>query len=118
VPNCHNTTLYTSDSDKVMLHRLPVDKQQRNGWIRQLQNVRANLIINDNTRACSVHFVNLDSSNLPTLFPSKPPKEVKCRRLLDLQITDISDCTRIAASLSEECADALLISPKPNHTLP
>jgi hypothetical protein len=101
----------------VMLHRLPADKKRRNGWIRQLQNVRANLIINDNTRICSVHFVNADSSNLPTLFPSKPHKEVKCRRLLNRQITGISDCTRTAASLSEECADALLNLPKPNHII-
>lgn len=38
-------------------------------WISRLKNVRANLIVNDNTRVCSCHFEGeFNDSSVPTIF--------------------------------------------------
>ena len=65
-------------------------KAVRQSWLRQLRNVRANLIIGSNTRVCRNHFPpdsfdsngKLRSDAVPSIFPSKPVKEVKKRRTL------------------------------------
>lgn len=77
----------------MFLLRIPSSKARkvvRQSWLRQLRNVRANLNIGDNTRICRRHFADecFDSSgtlrpdSVPTIFPSKPVKEMPKRRTL------------------------------------
>ena len=87
VPGCSNTSAsINDDGTKVILHRFPMaeSKQQiKNQWIKRLRNVRANLIVNDNTRVCSCHFDGeFNDFSVPTIFPSKPKKPSKERRPL------------------------------------
>ena len=53
VPGCSNTSAtLTEEGGKVTLHRLPMAESRsyiKQQWIRHLRNVRANLIVNDNT---------------------------------------------------------------------
>ncbi|XP_062609965.1 uncharacterized protein LOC134271769 [Saccostrea cucullata] len=52
-------------------------------WIQRLRHVRANLVVKDHTRVCSVHFEGtFTEESIPTIFPSKPKKETKSRRPL------------------------------------
>lgn len=88
MPGCSNTSsTLTPDGKKVTLHRLPMAESKvhiKQQWIRRLRNVRGNLIVNDNTRVCSEHFEGqLTETSVPTIFPSKPLKDVpKPRRPL------------------------------------
>jgi hypothetical protein len=85
VPLCSNHTGKVMDTGEVItLHRIPQAdnrKSLRKEWIKRLKNVRQNLIINDNTRVCSAHFLeyNVTPMAFPSIFPSKP--------LLDKQIS-------------------------------
>ena len=86
VPGCSNTSQTVKDGTKVILHRLPMSGKKNNikqQWIRSLRNVRADLIINDNTRVCSDHFEGVFTNNsVPTIFPSKPKVHSRERRPL------------------------------------
>lgn len=95
VPGCSNTSAsLMDDGTKVILHRLPMSESRlhiKKQWICRLKNVRANLIVNDNTRVCSCHFEGeFNESSVPTIFPSKPQKQMKERRTLlrTIQFTD------------------------------
>ena len=75
VPQCHNTTATLLPNDvKVTLHRIPANTERRRTWIQALRTVRQNLVVNDNTRICSAHFIDCNTERHPTIFPSKQPK--------------------------------------------
>lgn len=87
IPWCHNTSdTVLPDGTKIILHRFPMSEKKthiRRLWISKIKNVRANLNVKDHSRICSAHFEGIFTDiSIPTIFPSKPIKEVKTRRPL------------------------------------
>ncbi|XP_062584812.1 uncharacterized protein LOC134281470 [Saccostrea cucullata] len=87
VPGCSNTSQTLDEyGNKIILHRFPMSEKKahiKRLWIQRLRHVRANLVVKDHTRVCSVHFEGtFTEESIPTIFPSKPKKETKSRRPL------------------------------------
>ena len=73
-PLCHSFTGKAVNGKPVKLHRLPLDLQLRQQWIRKLRIVRKNLKGSDGPKPWC---------KLPTVFPSKPlPKSSTIKRPL------------------------------------
>lgn len=106
-------------------------KVVRKVWIQKLRNVRANLILSNNTRVCSSHFEpedfkdthDLHHDAVPTKFPSKPviiektPRKNPLDRFRESCSSEIksvseSDITETDMS-SESCIENL--SNQPDH---
>ncbi len=111
VPGCYNTSdSVLSDDRKVTLHQIPANHKSRKLWLSRLNNVRKNLIVNSSTRVCIAHFAEYDTSKESTIFPSKPAKVIKERRLLQRTIPEAVSVNLDECQTESETSDNINMS--------
>lgn len=112
---CHNTSdSILEDGSKVILHRFPMPQkktQMKRQWISKVKTVRANFVLSDSSRLCSVHFEGtFTDESVPAVFPSKPVKQTKERRPLTRH-TDFNSNIPVNTTGSESSDTACMTCP-------
>lgn len=115
IPLCHNTSdSILEDGSKVILHRFPMSQKKtqiKRQWISKVKTVRANFVLSDSSRICSVHFEGtFTDESVPTVFPSKPVKQTKERRPLTRH-TDFNSNIPVNTTVYESSDTACMTCP-------